>query len=250
MIETRDHVATLRFSAPPHNFLHLESLTEIADALAKLDGDSDVRAVVFTTEGRVFCAGADFSGSGQEEVTRENVGQFYAQAARIFTARKPVVAAIQGAAIGAGLGLALAADFRVATSEARFSANFVRLGFHPGFGMSLSLEAVVGHQAASLLLLTGRRIGGDEAMKIGLVDQLAPSADLYAAAHDLAAEIAGNAPLAVQDTRATLRAALAGSIRQVTDHEASIQGRHRKSADFLEGLQAATERRNPVFIGS
>ena len=93
---------------------------------------------------------------------------------RLFRTRKPIVAAIQGAAIGGGLGVAMAADFRIAAPEARFSANFARLGFHHGFGLSVTLPAAVGGQHAAELLYTGRRITGDDAVAIGLVDRVVP----------------------------------------------------------------------------
>ena len=121
---------------------------------------------------------------------------FYVAAARLYAVKTPVVAAIQGAAVGAGLGLALVADFRVAAPEARFVANFVALGFHPGFGISAVLERVIGRQRALLMNLTARRIKAEQAADWGLVDLLGPADRLRAEALALAQEIAAGAPLA------------------------------------------------------
>jgi enoyl-CoA hydratase/carnithine racemase len=240
-----DHVAVVELRRPPNNFFSMEVIGGIADALADLDHDQRCRAVVLRTQGKHFCAGADFSSGGRSFTTDE----LYAAAVRIFRADTPIVAAVQGAAIGGGLGLALAADFRVAAPEARFSANFARLGFHQGFGLSVTLPRLVGHQAAADLLYTGRRVKGDEALRIGLADRLVPLDELAPAAHALAAEIAGSAPLAIRSIRRTLRGDLADQVEAATRHEAAEQERLRATADFAEGTRAMAERRAPRFIG-
>ena len=168
---------------------------------------------------------------------------------RLFAAELPVVAAVQGGAIGGGLGLALVGDFRVACPEARFAANFARLGFHHGFGLSVTLPALVGQQRAMDMLYTGRRVGGDEASTMGLCDRLVPLSQLRDAAHELAADIAASAPLAVRSIRATLRGDLAARVKVAVDREEAEQGRLRKTADFAEGVRATAERRTPDFQG-
>ena len=174
----------------------------------------------------------------------------YDEAVRLFSNKKPIVAAVQGAAVGAGLGLALVADFRVAAPEARFAANFVKLGFHPGFGLSHTLPRLIGLQRAALLMETGRRIPGEEALAWGLADELAPLDEVRGRAIHLAREIAENAPLAVQSTRATLRAGLAEAVRAMTDHEFVEQSWLRKTADYREGVRAVNERRPGNFVGA
>ena len=178
------------------------------------------------------------------------INPLYEQAVRLFSAKKPIVAAVQGAAVGAGLGLALVADFRVASPEARFSANFVKLGFHPGFGITHTLPRVIGMQRAQLMCLTGRRIKADEALVWGLVDEVVPMEGLRDAALTLARELAENAPLAVVSTRATLRTGLAQAVRAQTDHELVEQTWLRATADFAEGVRSVNERRPGVFIGA
>ena len=155
------HVAIVTFARPPSNFADLALIEEIGTAFDAADADREVRAIVLQSDGRVFCAGADLANANPvaEGRTDGERNPFYVAAARLFGVRKPVVAAVQGAAVGAGLGLALVADFRVAGPDAKFVANFVALGFHPGFGISAVLERVIGRQRALLMNLTGRRIG-------------------------------------------------------------------------------------------
>lgn len=242
------HVVTLTLRRAPHNFVDATTMRELADRLAALDDDADCRTIVLAAEGKSFCAGADFSAvpSGGQAV---DPAEFYTHAMRLFDARKPLIAAVQGPAVGAGVGLALVADFRVTCAEARFSVNFNRLGFHPGFGLSHTLPRLIGMQQASMLFYTGRRIDGTTALAIGLVDELVPADEVLARAQALAQEIAGSAPLAVQSTRATLRAGYAHDVRAVNQRELAEQQVQFLSEDFREGVKAMAERRTPRFTG-
>jgi enoyl-CoA hydratase/carnithine racemase len=243
-------VAVLEISRPPNNHVSVDLMRDLADAFEDLDADDACRALVLASAGKVFCGGADLHApSGIATGNFDEVNPLYTQAVRLFSNKKPIVAAIQGAAVGAGLGLALVADFRVAAPEARFSANFVKLGFHPGFGISHTLPRLIGEQKAALMMLTGRRIKAEEALAWGLVDEVAPLETVRDWAKALAHEMAGNAPLAVQSTRATLRGDLAGAVRAQTDHEFKEQSWLRQTADFAEGVRAVAERRNGVFVG-
>ena len=168
---------------------------------------------------------------------------------RLFSAKTPVVAAVQGAAVGGGLGLALTADFRVGAPEARFAANFVKLGIHPGFGLTVTLPNLIGQQTANLMFLTGRRIKGEEALALGLIDQLVPLDEVRSAANAMAAEIAENAPLAIGSVRATVRQGLAERIAAATDHELAEQQWLRATEDAAEGIRAVAERRPGNFHG-
>jgi enoyl-CoA hydratase/carnithine racemase len=243
-VQATGHVAVVEMHRPPNNFFDEVLLRELADALLALDDDSGVRSVVLCSEGKHFCAGALLGG-----VTAEGIRDLYRQAFRLFTARRPVVAAVQGAAVGGGLGLALAADFRVATPESRFAANFARLGFHQGFGLSATLPGLVGRQRALELLLTGRDVSGSEALEIGLCDGLT-SADPREAAVELAAEIARSAPLSIVSIRATMRRSLVGDVYAALDTEAQAQAALLPTADFREGVDAARARRPPDFTGA
>jgi enoyl-CoA hydratase/carnithine racemase len=239
-----DHVATAELCRPPDNYFDRALIASLADALEALDADADCRAVVLCAQGKHFCAGADFRGT---PLATENGRHLYDEAVRVFATRKPIVAAVQGAAIGGGLGVALVADFRVASAEARFSANFARLGFHHGFGLTVTLPAVVGAQRALELLYTGKRITGEEALRIGLCDRLAATGDVRNDARAFAAEIAGSGPLAVESIRATMRGDLAERIRAATARERAEQERLQRTHDFREGVAAMAARRPPKF---
>ena len=250
-VELDRHVATVEIHRPPNNFFDYGLIHEIANAYERLDADPRCRAIVLCSEGRHFCAGADFS--AREKWSRDRLddqaGQLYVEAVRVFSCTRPVVAAVQGAAVGGGLGLALSADFRIACEDARFVANFARLGIHQGFGLSVTLPRLVGPSRAALMLYTGRRLKGAEAVEIGLADELVERMDVRARAVELATEIAESAPLAVQSIRATLRRGLAEAVRDATDHELAEQSRLRRTEDHREGVAATAERRRADFKG-
>src|SRR6184192_4418353 len=170
-------VATVEIRRPPHNFFDSALIGEIADAFERLDADPACRTIVLAAEGRSFCAGADFSkrmdtGTVQESARSGGGRHLYKEAIRLFRTKKPIIGAIHGAAVGGGLGLALVADFRVTCPEARFCANFTRLGFHPGFGLTTTLPEVIGKTNAALMFYTSRRVTGEEAYRMGLADVL------------------------------------------------------------------------------
>lgn len=253
------HVATVEIQRPPHNFFDHSLIGQIADAFDGLDEDPECRAIVLAAQGKSFCAGANFGsgqpgGGGSSEFTEEGfkntTGKLYREAARLYGNKKPIIGAIQGAAVGGGLGLSLVPDFRVASPQARFGANFVKLGIHQGFGISVTLPRLVGQQAANLMLYTGRRLNGEQALEIGLVDILVEPEDLRAKATELAREIAENAPLAIVSVRATMRAGLAEAVAEATEHELAEQQWLRATKDAGEGIRAVAERRPGNFVGA
>jgi enoyl-CoA hydratase/carnithine racemase len=250
-VALEEHVAWVEMHRPPHNFFDRELIGNLADAFEALDRESQCRALVLASEGKSFCAGADFSPSGGvgQELESARAGRLYEQAIRLFGTRKPVVAAIQGAAVGGGLGLALAADFRVVTPEARFAANFAKLGLHPGFGLTHTLPRVIGVQRASLMFYTARRIGGEQALEWGLADVLVAPDRLREEARKLASEIAEGAPLAVESVRATMRRGLAEAVQATLEHELAEQSRLARTEDHKEGISAVSERRPGRFQG-
>jgi enoyl-CoA hydratase/carnithine racemase len=249
-VATDGHVAVVTLNNPPHNFMTASLMKDLADTCDRLDADNGIRAVVLQAEGKSFCAGADLSAppDGQSSVLEE-IHPLYRHAVRLYSAKKPIVAAVHGAAVGAGLGLALAVDFRIVSPDTRLTANFVKLGFHPGFGISLALPRLIGEQKAALMLLTGRRIKGDEAVAWGLADELVAPESVRPAALKLAHEIAENGPLAILAIRQTLRAGLAQAVEARLVAEFREQMRLTKTADFAEGVRAVAERRMGNFVG-
>ena len=251
-VEKTGHVALVEIRRPPNNFFDIALIKEIAEAFEALDADADCRALVLAAQGKAFCAGANF-GDGDSDGgallsgPRPGAAHLYIEGNRLFRTKKPIIAAVHGAAVGGGLGLAMVADLRVTCKDARFSANFTRLGFHPGFGLTVTLPAVIGPTKAALMFYTSRRVAGDEAHAMGLADVLVAQDKVREAALSLAAEIAENSPLGLIATRATMRRNLADRVRAATEHELAEQTRLRQTEDFKEGVKAMAERRVPAF---
>jgi enoyl-CoA hydratase/carnithine racemase len=242
-------VATIEIRRGPNNFVDTDMVAEIADVLEEFDHTPEVRAVVLCSDGKHFCAGADFSSRGPDGVgTGTQRGRhLYTEAQRLWRTGKPIVAAVHGAAVGAGVGLAVMADFRVTCPDARFSVNFTRLGFHPGFGLTATLPRLLGMQKASWLMYSGRRITGEEALALGLADYCVAQEDVRAKAKEVATEIAQSGPLAIVATRETLRRGLADAVAAATEREYEEQNWLRNTEDFREGVKAMAERRLPDF---
>ena len=246
-INITGNLAHIEIQRPPNNFFDYLLIEQIADAYEELDEVSECRVIILSSQGKNFCAGANF---GQDEDMLDKsvpYAKLYAQAVRLFKTRKPVIAVIQGAAIGGGLGLALSADFRIACAEARFSANFAKLGFHPGFGSSVTLPRVIGTQKAMDMLYTARRVGGQEAFEIGLADKLTTKENLIKVAEEFGSEIASSAPMAVESIRSTIKGNLAEQVEEIVDWELSEQVRLQKTEDFKDGIAASLTREVPEF---
>jgi enoyl-CoA hydratase/carnithine racemase len=263
-VEKVGHVGVIEIQRPPLNFFDISLINQIADALEEFDKDIEIRASVLMAQGKAFCAGANFNDPARkEQEAREAketakgdpadslgpINSLYLHAVRIFRAKKPIVAAVHGAAIGGGLGLAVSADFRVTCPEARFAANFTKLGFHPGFGLTTTLPELVGKNNAELIFYTSRRVTGEEATRMGLANVCVPQDQVRAEAMKLAAEIAECSPLGLLSTRATMRAGLADRVLAATNHELAEQSRLRATEDFKEGVKATAERRVANFRG-
>lgn len=253
-MELNDGVATVTLSNPPYNFLEPSIVAAYRSLLEALDNNSECRAIVMVSDGSAFCAGADFGSVVQDMKQGLDpaimLDSFYREVRAMYRTSKPMVAAVEGPAIGAGLGLALLADFRISCPEATFAANFNRLGIHPGFGLSVTLPRLIGQHNAELLFYTGRRIKGRTAMELGLLTELVDQASVRDKAHALASEIALSAPIAVLDTRRTMRQGLAEAVEAANLKELENQVREMKTNDFLEGTAASMARRPPAFTGT
>jgi enoyl-CoA hydratase/carnithine racemase len=247
-------IATVELRRPPNNFLDAGLIGQLAAALEGLDRETGVRAIVLASAGKHFSAGANLGKRvADEEAGKKAAAQprhLYHEAQRLVQTKKPIVAAVHGSAIGAGLGLALVADFRVTCKEARLAANFCALGYHPGFGMTFTLPRLVGHQTAKWLFLTGKRLPGEEAFRLGLADRLVAQDKVRDEARAMALELAQSGPLAVQAARETLHGDLFEGFRAATEREAFMQNMLRETNDFKEGVKAGFDRREPVFTGT
>ena len=247
ILDYKNHTTYIKINRPPNNYFDADLICQIADILEKMDQDDNCRSIILHSEGKHFCAGADFTKSNFKNES-EAYSALYDQAVRMFRTKKPIIAVVQGAAVGGGLGLALSADFRIACPEAKFSANFAKLGFHQGFGSSVTLPRVVGIQHSADMLYTARRVKGDEALEMGLVDKITDKESLLEVATKFASEIASSAPMAVESIRSTVKGDLADQVEKVVAWELSEQIRLQKTEDFKEGIASSLERRTPEFL--
>lgn len=252
--EVHGNVGVVIMDRPPHNFLNFRQIHDIADALEEMQNDMSIRCAVLAADGRSFCAGADFAGDGVGGGEDEVVGgdatlALYQGSGRLFDVTLPIVGAIQGPAVGGGLGLAMVPDIRITCPDARFSANFASLGIHQGFGMSVTLPQLLGPSRAAQVLYSAKRYKGEEAVAIGLADECVPSEQVRERALEVATEIAANAPLALRAIKSTLRLGLGDRVREITQREAQLQAELSASDDAKEGIAAVGERRAGNFKG-
>jgi enoyl-CoA hydratase len=248
-------VVTLRLDNPARrNALDAELASALREAVASVRTDASVRCVVVTGTDGAFCSGADLGGlieqgGGTVLMRREMLGRYYRTFLDLRELDVPTVAAVNGAAIGAGLNLALCCDLRVAAESARFGATFVRLGIHPGGGGTYLLTRLIGPERAARLLLTGEVVSGAEAAALGLVSSVVPDGELASAVDALTARIAGNAPAAVRAAKRTLRLAGDATFEAVLEVESLAQAASQAADDATEGWTAFREKREPRFTG-
>ena len=252
--EVHGNVGVVIMDRPPHNFLNFRQIHDIADALEEMQNDMSIRCAGLAADGRSFCAGADFAGDGVGGGDDEVVGgdatlALYQGSGRLFDVTLPIVGAIQGPAVGGGLGLAMVPDIRITCPDARFSANFASLGIHQGFGMSVTLPQLLGPSRAAQVLYSAKRYKGEEAVAIGLADECVPNEQVRERALEVATEIAANAPLALRAIKSTLRLGLGDRVREITQREAQLQAELSASDDAKEGIAAVGERRAGNFKG-
>ena len=253
-VSIEGHIATVEIQRAPNNFLDIDLIGELATELEALDHQREVWAIVLAAAGKHFCAGANLKKRLDDQAAGRPLPppgrHLYHEAQRLVATKKPIVAAVHGSAIGAGLGLACVADFRVTCKEARLAANFTAMGYHPGFGLTATLPRVIGHQKAKWLMLTGKRITGEEAYAIGLADRLVPQDQVRQVAKEMAEEIAKAGPLGVQAARETLNLGLIPAFRAATEREMFQQQVLRESNDYKEGVKAGFDRREPAFTAT
>jgi 2-(1,2-epoxy-1,2-dihydrophenyl)acetyl-CoA isomerase len=257
LLEERDGgVLTLRLNRPEKlNALNIELGRTLVHALLHATQDSSVRAIVITGAGRGFCAGGDLAqlrdlrvrNAGKELETLLVAGKDICLA--IASMPKPVIAAVNGPAAGGGMNLALAADMRIASDEAKFAESFAQLGLYPDFGGTHSLPRIVGPTLAAELFYTAEIISAEDALRLGIVSHVYPAAQFEGETRKLAERMASAPPIALRDVKHAMlgndRKALEGAL----DEEIRLQLHCFQSEDCLEGLNAFIEKRRPNFRG-
>ncbi len=251
LLEKKDGIATVTLNAPDKmNALTVGMRKSIIAVGAELAADDGVRVVIVTGAGRGFCAGADLSGSGAGTVPSRHdrlqvLGPNYG-AESFFKIDKPVIAAVNGAAAGAGLTLALSMDIRIASEKARFGAAFILRGLVPDCGITYWLPRIVGISKAMELMLTGEMIDAQEALRLGIVSKVVPPDDLLNAARELAGKIAKNPPIPVELTKRIVYRTINDDVARHLDLETWAQSICSPSEDAREAILAFLEKRPPA----
>lgn len=258
LYESREGIAVITLNRPEsRNSMTPELMRTFQETLRTARQETDLRALVITGRGRSFCAGADLKTNaptrapeaGDAALPVERVFAVYEPFLEVFEFEMPTIAALNGHAVGGGLGLALVCDIRVANREARYGANFARLGFHSGMAISHLLPRIVGVPTAADLLFSGRLIRGEEAERIGMVHCAVEPDDVLGEAVRRAREIASAAPLAVRLMKRSLYRGAGWDPRAAAEHEAWVQSATLQTEDAREGIRALLEKRDPRFRG-
>ena len=257
LLETmQDGVATLVMNRPDRlNALNNELSAALNNALARVAEDQSVRVVLITGAGRAFCAGGDLAliGKGRATGTTQSLEPLLRSGMqavlRMRSMSQPVIAAVNGAAAGAGMNIALAADIRIAAEDATFGQNFAKVGLFPDFGGTYFLPQLVGVAKAAELFYTGDMIDAKTALQLGIVNHVVPGAQLEAEVRTLARKIMQGPPLAIQAVKKVLFGSEKKKLAEALEHEVQEQVRCYLSEDCSEGIQAFFEKRPPRFRG-
>ncbi|NRA02926.1 MAG: enoyl-CoA hydratase/isomerase family protein [Myxococcales bacterium] len=254
LYEVKEQIARITLNRPENRNSMTEDVLEgLRAAIEEVKRDADLRCVVITGSGRSFCAGADFrsqvqrDADGPQLLPNERSFAMYAPFLSVLDIEIPVIGALNGHAIGGGLGLALVCDVRVANREAKYGANFVRLGLHPGMATTYLLPRLLGVPRGVELLLTGRIVTGAEAAEIGLVNHAVAPDQVLERSLEIAREVATAAPIAVRWTKHSIYRGLGWDPRTAAEHEAHAQSRTIETEDSREGIQALLEKRPAEF---
>jgi 2-(1,2-epoxy-1,2-dihydrophenyl)acetyl-CoA isomerase len=257
LYEVKDGIATLTMNRPERlNALGDTLREDLQDAVTRASDDPDVRVLVLTGAGKGFCSGGDVkamnerreSGAGRPVMEKVAPGRDRTvQALR--DAPKPVIAAVNGAAAGAGMNIALCCDLRLASTAAKFSQAFVRRGLHPDWGGTYFLPRIVGTAKACELIFTGEVIDAREALRLGIVSAVHPPDELMPAVRALARKIADGPPIAIRLAKRAIYHNLESDLRQSLEFETYAQNICYDTEDAAEGIRAFVEKRPPAFRG-
>ncbi len=255
LFEVRDHVATITINRPEAaNSINAEAAHDFMHAILRCDDDPDIRAVVITGAGRMFCAGGDlksFAAQGERLPyhLKEITTYFHAAIARMARMDAPVIAAVNGAAAGAGMSLAMACDLVLAAESARFTMAYTRAGLTPDGSGTYFLPRLVGLKRALELCLTNRTLTAHEALAWGIVTRVVPDADLLAEAQALAAQLAAGPTRAFGATKRLLQDSWNTPLETQLEHETQTIAAMARTADGREGVDAFLTKRVPTFTG-
>ncbi|UGV25693.1 enoyl-CoA hydratase [Rhodopseudomonas boonkerdii] len=254
-----DHIATITLNRPERmNTISREMLAQLSTLFLKADADPDVRVVVLTGAGRMFCAGLDMVSATQGKgigsandanSTRTTLDMKTAQPVVMFNMEKPTICLLNGAAAGYGMDIALNCDIRIMAESAKFAAAFVKRGVVPESGGTWFLPRMIGWAKAAELIFTGRTLSARESLEMSLTNEVVPDADLHARGRALAAEIAANAPLAVQAAKRMMRAGLSENFGEHVHHVFLQLLPLFRTEDFREGMASFLEKRPADFKG-
>lgn len=258
LYDVKDQIATLTLNRPERlNALGDTLREDLYNAVLKSAAEENVRVLVITGAGRGFCSGGDVKSMSEREQSGEKppvVERWTPIRDRIILAMrdcpKPIIAAINGAAAGAGMNLALACDMRIASSAAKFSQAFVKRGLHPDWGGTWFLPRIVGTAKACELIFTGDSLDAAQALELGIVNAVVAPEALMAETHKLARKIADGPPVAIQLAKRAIYHNQDADLRSALEFETFAQGISRDTNDAKEGVKAFIEKRAAVFRGS
>ena len=254
-------IATLTLNRPEsRNALTPEMMAGLKEALPRLAADPAVRVVVLTGAGRAFCAGGDIKGMGNKGNMSDNRSldekiddlqrRQNTLTLRLYELPKPTIAALPGAAAGAGMSIALACDIRIGTKNAFYASGYGLVGLSGDYGGSWQLTKLVGPAKAKEIFYTGRRIKADEALQLGLLNEVVEQEHLQTRTKELASQIANGPPIAIQYMKENINLATQADFKECLNQEADRLVRTAQTADHKEAVQAFIEKREPVFKGN
>ena len=258
LIEKTDHVALLTLNRPEKlNALSGDLQESYREALAEARDDDDVRVVIITGAGRGFCSGADLTGAPRAQHTPtqneqlDDFGWVGRQATSFYGLDKPVIAAVNGVAAGAGMSMALACDLRIGSEKTRFKTVFIERNLSPDSGMSFFLPRIVGYSRAADLIFTSRAVEAEEAYRIGLIDRLVSHDSLLETALEVAAQICQWPPLAMRVSKRVLQHNAEVELDDALRYELTSLSFGRKAEnDAKESRAAFLEKRKPIYTGT
>ena len=254
IVTVHDRVATLTLNRPDKlNALNRELLVDSIDTLTKWSRDSEIGAVVVTGAGRAFCAGGDVSMMARDELTLEQdidrLRQMQELSWLLYNMPKVTIAAVNGFAMGAGLGICLSCDLRIASDHAKFGTAYAKVGFGGDFGTTWLLSRYAGAPKAKELFFLGETVDAAEAQRLGLVNRVVGAEELQHEVHQIASKIAHGPLVSYRYMKANINASLSVDFRTMLDREAETHLRCGRTDDHKEGVRAFMEKREPKFSG-